>query len=77
MTAEIIKEFFAWAPITVFVLIVFTVWFATRNEGTAAVAHRKTYACAQCGRRGANAHMVPVSHAGAVVWYCGRCAQRS
>jgi hypothetical protein len=77
MTAEIIKEFFAWAPITVFASLIFIVWFATRTEGRPrAVAHGKTYSCARCGRRGTNAHMVPATHEGAVVWYCGRCASR-
>ena len=49
---------------------------ATRGQRAAApgAAAVKTYACAQCGRRGKRDHMVPVSREGAVVWYCPRCA---
>ncbi len=76
MTEHLIVEFFAWTPLTAFVIILAVVYFATRREGSAAAVHGKTYACAQCGRRGKHEHMVPVTHEGAVVWYCGRCSNR-
>lgn len=75
MTAEIITEVFAWTPLTVFIIVLLTAYAMTRGGKAAAVAHGKTYACAQCGRRGKHEHMVPVRHEGAVVWYCGRCAR--
>lgn len=74
MTAEIIHEFFAWAPLTIFVLLLIVLYVSTRGKATQAVAAGKTYACARCGRRGKHEHMVPVTHEGAVVWYCGRCS---
>jgi hypothetical protein len=75
MSAELINQFFAWAPLTVFVIIFVVAYFMTRGQTAGSTAHGKTFACAQCGRRGKHEHMVPVSHEGAVVWYCGRCAQ--
>ena len=72
---DTIYQVFAWAPLTAFVIVMIVLYSATRR----APAHSgaplgKTYACAQCGRRGSHEHMVPVTHEGAVVWYCGRCA---
>jgi hypothetical protein len=75
MSPQTINEFFAWAPLTLFVIILIVVYYAKRNEGAAPVAQGKTYSCAQCGRRGKHEHMVPISREGAVVWYCDRCAQ--
>ena len=74
-TSELISEVFAWAPLTAFVIVMIILYTATRRVP----AHHgpplgTTYACAQCGRRGSHEHMVPVTHEGAVVWYCGRCA---
>ena len=77
MTSEhLIFEVLAWTPMTAFVIVLAVVYFATRQQGAAAAVHGKTYACAQCGRRGKHEHMVPVTHEGAVVWYCGRCSNR-
>lgn len=74
-TSELISKVFAWAPLTAFVIVMIILYTATRRVA----AHHgppigRTYACAQCGRRGSQEHMVPVTHEGAVVWYCGRCA---
>ena len=74
MTGHIINEVFAWAPLTIFVIILIVAYYATRHSGARSAVIGKTYACAQCGRRGKHEHMVPVTHEGAVVWYCGRCA---
>lgn len=77
MTAspETIAEVFAWAPLTAFVVVMFILYRATRGGHlSAAASPSKTFACAQCGRRGSREHMVPVTHEGAVVWYCSRCA---
>lgn len=75
MQPDIINDFFAFAPMVLFVIVLIALYYAKRNEGVTAVAHGKTYACAQCGRRGNHEHMVPMSREGAVVWYCARCAQ--
>lgn len=76
MTAEIISLVFAWLPLTLFVIVMIVAYTMTRRNARAVAAHGgKTYACAQCGRRGKHEHMVPVRHEGAVVWYCGRCAR--
>jgi hypothetical protein len=74
MSGQIIDQVFAWTPLVVFIIIVTVAYFATRHENTGSAVLGKTYACAQCGRRGKHEHMVPVTHEGAVVWYCGRCA---
>ncbi len=74
MTSDIITDVFAWAPLTAFVIVLAILYLATRREPAQRVPMGKTYACAQCGRRGGHEHMVPVTHEGAVVWYCGRCA---
>lgn len=75
MDSNVITEFFAWAPLTAFVIVMAILYTATRRTSAAGhVPMGKTYACAQCGRRGNHEHMVPVTHEGAVVWYCSRCA---
>lgn len=74
MTGETITQFFAWAPLTVFLIIVIVAYYSLRGEKPAQAALAKTYSCAKCGRRGKHEHMVPVTHEGAVVWYCARCS---
>lgn len=76
MTAnpDLINEVFAWAPLTGFVIVMAVLYTATRRAPVQRAPHGKTFACAQCGRRGSHDHMVPVTHEGAVVWYCARCA---
>lgn len=74
MNPDIINLVFAWAPLTAFVIVMVILYRATRRAPAQRAPMGKTYACAQCGRRGAHEHMVPVTHEGAVVWYCGRCA---
>ncbi len=76
MNSEVVTEFFAWAPLTAFVIVMVILYRATHRAPAAQTGAPlgKTYACAQCGRRGSHEHMVPVTHEGAVVWYCGRCA---
>ena len=74
MTAQIIQHFFAWAPLTVFAIILLAVYIATRRQAPAPAATPRTYACARCGRRGRRDQMIPLSREGSVVWYCARCA---
>lgn len=74
MTAQIINNVFAWTPLVMFIIVLLVVYYGKRNEPGVAHVHGKTYACAQCGRRGKHEHMVPVTREGAVLWYCGRCA---
>ncbi len=74
MTGEIITLFFAWAPLTVLIVIVVVAYYTLRQPAPAQGAFGKTYSCASCGRRGNREHMVPVTHEGAVVWYCARCS---
>lgn len=76
MTGEIITEVFAWMPLFAFVVVLTIVYVAARRApAQVGVPMGKTYACAQCGRRGKHEQMVPATHEGAVVWYCARCAQ--
>jgi hypothetical protein len=74
MSDEVIEYFFAWAPLAALLAVLIAAYAATRGKVAAAVAHGKTYACARCGRRGKREHMLPVTHEGAVVWYCERCS---
>lgn len=75
MDSNVITQFFAWAPLTAFVIVMVILYTATRGRRVAGHAPAgKTYACAKCGRRGKHEHMVPVTHEGAVVWYCASCA---
>lgn len=75
MTSDIITDVFAWAPLTAFVIVMIVLYRMTRRgPAQGGVPIGKTYACAQCGRRGQHEHMVPVTHEGSVVWYCARCA---
>ncbi len=74
MNPEVVHHFFAWSP-WVFVALGFgIVYYATRHEHADVVPIGKTYACAACGKRGKHEHMVPVSAAGSLVWYCHRCS---
>lgn len=75
MTSQIITYVFAWAPMFAFVVVLVILYVAKHQPPAQSGAPLgKTYACAQCGRRGKHEHMVPVTHEGAVVWYCARCA---
>ena len=75
MTSDIINEVLAWAPLTAFTIVILIAYFRLREGGRASVVMGKTYSCAHCGRRGKHEHMVPVTHEGAVVWYCNRCSR--
>jgi hypothetical protein len=74
MDAHTFDLVIAWVPLAAFIIVVVAAYLATRHESTGSTVLGKTYSCAQCGRRGKHEHMVPVTHEGAVVWYCGRCA---
>ncbi|MEO6912880.1 MAG: hypothetical protein ABI182_02520 [Candidatus Baltobacteraceae bacterium] len=70
-----LDQFFAFAPWVLFVIILVVAYYATRHErATHGVPIGKTYACANCGRRGKHEHMVPINREGAVVWYCHGCS---
>jgi hypothetical protein len=75
MSAQVVDFLFAFLPMAAFIVVLAVVYYGKRSEPGVATVHAKTYACAQCGRRGKHEHMVPITHEGAVVWYCGRCAQ--
>lgn len=76
--ASAFNQFFAWAPLLAGLLIYLTFYVAKRHEVIAhGVPIGQTFACANCGRRGHREHMVPHAHAGAMSWYCARCAARS
>ncbi|HEX3670709.1 MAG TPA: hypothetical protein VHT92_03285 [Candidatus Cybelea sp.] len=83
MIAEIssstFDSFFAWAPLTVGLIIYASFWVAKRHESgsPAHAASRTTYACAICGRRGSLEQMVPQQHGGAVGYQCAQCATQA
>jgi hypothetical protein len=68
-------SFFAWAPLIIG-LAIYAIFFVAKRHETApgSTPIGQTFACASCGRRGVREHMVPQEHAGAVSWYCSRCA---
>ena len=71
---QVINNFFAWAPLAALLAVLFAAYRGLRHAAvTAPGSAGKTYACAQCGRRGKRDHMLPVTREGAVVWYCERC----
>jgi hypothetical protein len=74
MSPQVVDFLFAFTPMVAFIVVLAVVYYGKRNEPGVGTPHAKTYACAQCGRRGKHEHMVPVTHEGAVVWYCGSCA---
>ena len=74
LNSDAVHYFFSIAPWVVFIAIIIATYVTARNASHSHVPIGKTYACAQCGRRGKHEHMVPVSREGAVVWYCGRCS---
>jgi hypothetical protein len=74
MSSQAVDFLFAFLPMAAFVIVLIVVYYGKRSEPGVAAPHTKTYACAQCGRRGKHEHMVPITREGAVVWYCGHCA---
>jgi hypothetical protein len=76
LSSEAFHVFFAWAPWVIGLLIYLTFYVAKRHEGSSAVASSpsETFACAQCGRRGARGAMVAQDHGGAVSYVCASCA---
>lgn len=74
ISAQALGTFFAWAPLTLGVVIFFIAWLSKRHEGaSSAPVLGTTYACAKCGKRGVREHMLPQTHEGAVSYYCNRC----
>jgi hypothetical protein len=76
ISSSAFDSFFAWAPWVVGIVIYLAFYIAKRHENAArpATTAQATYACANCGRRGALEQMVPQDHGGAVGWYCTNCA---
>lgn len=74
MTGQIVNEFFGWAPLAAFIVLLIVLYYATKGQSAIHSPMGKTYACAGCGRRGKHAQMVPATHEGAIIWRCGRCS---
>jgi hypothetical protein len=74
VSQDALRDFFAWAPLVLGLVIYLAVWLAKRHEAVTVPALGATYACANCGRRGSREHMVPQVHDGAVSYYCSHCA---
>ena len=74
VSPDTVNHFFAYTPWVVFLAILLVVYYATRSVGSSKTPIGKTYACADCGRRGNHEHMVPVNQGGSVVWYCSKHA---
>lgn len=75
LSADTLRNVFAWAPLILGVGIYAVAWMAKRSEVSAGPAPiGQTYACANCGRRSSKEHMVPQAHAGAISYYCTNCA---
>jgi len=75
ISAGTYDQFFGYAPFVIGLIIYGAFYFAKRKEtGDTGMPIGQTFACATCGRRGVREHMVPQEHAGAVSWYCSKCA---
>jgi hypothetical protein len=74
----VFDQFFAWSPLVIGIAIYLLFYVAKRHETVPGhgMPIGQTFACANCGRRGAREHMVPQEHGGAVSWYCSHCASR-
>ena len=74
LSSELIGRFFAFAPLVLGIVIYTITYVVKRKELVVASPIGQSFACAQCGRRGAREHMLAQTHDGAVSWYCTRCA---
>ena len=75
LSQDLFDQLFAWAPLTIGIIIYAIFYVAKRQEVAAGgVPIGQTYACATCGRRGHREHMVPTEHGGAVSYNCTNCA---
>ncbi len=75
LSADTIRNIFAWAPLILGTLVYVVVWRAKRAEvGGPGAPYGQSFACATCGRRSSKEHMVPQAHAGAVSYVCAKCA---
>ncbi len=74
ISQETFAHFFAFAPWVVGACILLIVYLMVRNQVSESAPIGQTFACATCGRRGVREHMLPQAHAGAVSWFCSRCA---
>ncbi|MGH7738122.1 MAG: hypothetical protein ACREMP_09700 [Candidatus Tyrphobacter sp.] len=69
-----LQHAFAFAPWGIFIIILIVAFIMARGEKRHQASAGQTFACASCGRRGPQGHMITVSHEGAESWYCGECA---
>lgn len=74
ISADQLNVFFAIGPWVVGIVVLIVVWVMARGGQAKVAPVGRTFACANCGRRGMREHMVPQPHEGAVVWYCSRCS---
>lgn len=76
ISPQALGSFFALAPLVLGIVIYAAAFAAKRHEGHdgSAVPIGQTFACAGCGKRGVREHMIPQTHAGAISYYCARCA---
>jgi hypothetical protein len=75
ISADTLRNIFAFAPLILGVVIYAVAWGAKRSElAPAGAAFGATYACASCGKRSSKEHMVPQAHAGAVSYFCPKCS---
>ncbi|HEY8298146.1 MAG TPA: hypothetical protein VIG32_09010 [Candidatus Baltobacteraceae bacterium] len=72
LSPETVDHFFASIVWIALIVIVIAAYIGTRGSGAGKAPIGRTYACANCGRRGNHEHMVPVNAGGSVVWYCAK-----
>lgn len=75
VSQDALRDFFAWAPLALGLVIYLAVWLSKRHEAVIVPTIGATYSCTNCGRRGSREHMVPQVHGGAVSYYCSHCAK--
>lgn len=79
VSSDAFNSFFAWSPWVIGAIIYAAFFIAKRHESSSSntSAAKTTYACANCGRRGALEQMVPQQHGGAVGYQCAQCASQA
>jgi hypothetical protein len=74
ISADNLNWFFGIGPWVLTIAVLVAAFFMARAGKSHVAPVGRTFACANCGRRGVREHMVPQPHEGAVVWYCSRCS---
>jgi DNA-directed RNA polymerase subunit RPC12/RpoP len=76
ISSDAFNAFFAWAPWVIGVVIYLAFFVAKRHERPAAsaISGGESFACSQCGRRGAREQVVAQNYGSATGYLCSQCS---